>query len=76
MQTEAAALLEKVSEMDDLVVQFDDGDADKRLIEAWKCARHYGLACATAQFVHVFVKRQCCQFHAFAQGQVGVKAGS
>ena len=39
VETDVAALLEKVSDMDDLVVQFDGGDAGKRFIEAWKRAR-------------------------------------
>ena len=34
-----AARLEKVSDMDDRVVQFDGSDAGKRFIEAWKRAR-------------------------------------
>jgi hypothetical protein len=39
VETDVAALLEKVSDMDDLVVQFDGSDAGKRFIEAWKRAR-------------------------------------
>ena len=39
VETDVAALLEKVSDMDDLVVQFDGTDAGKRFIEAWKRAR-------------------------------------
>ena len=39
VETDVAALLEKVSDMDDLVVQFDSNDAGKRFIEAWKRAR-------------------------------------
>ena len=39
VETDVAALLEKVSDMDDLVVQFDGGDVGKRFIEAWKRAR-------------------------------------
>ncbi|MEK7684690.1 MAG: hypothetical protein AAB466_04645 [Verrucomicrobiota bacterium] len=39
VETDVAALLEKVSDMDDLVVQFDGGEASKRFIEAWKRAR-------------------------------------
>ena len=36
---DVAALLEKVSDMDDLVVQFDGSEPGKRFIEAWKRAR-------------------------------------
>ena len=39
VETDVAALLEKVSDMDDLVVQFDGSDVGKRFIEAWKRAR-------------------------------------
>lgn len=39
VETDVAGLLEKVSDMDDLVVQFDGSDAGKRFIEAWKRAR-------------------------------------
>ena len=39
VDTDVAALLEKVSDMDDLVVQFDTGEPGKRFIEAWKRAR-------------------------------------
>jgi len=39
VETDVAALLEKVSDLDDLVVQFDSGDAGSRFKEAWKRAR-------------------------------------
>ena len=39
VETDVAALLEKVSDMDDLVVQFDGTDAGRRFVEAWKRAR-------------------------------------
>ncbi len=39
VETDVAALFEKVSDMDDLVVQFDGGEPGKRFIEAWKRAR-------------------------------------
>jgi len=39
VETDVADLLENVSDMDDLAVQFDGSDAGKRLIEAWKRAR-------------------------------------
>ena len=39
VETDVAALLEKVSDMDDLVMQFDGGEPGKRFIEAWKRAR-------------------------------------
>ena len=39
VETDAADLLEMVSDMDDLVVQFDGSDAGKRFVEAWKRAR-------------------------------------
>ena len=39
VETDVAALLEKVSDMDDLVVQFDGSEPGKRFIEAWKRAR-------------------------------------
>ena len=39
VETDVAALLEKVSDLDDLVVQFDSGDAGNRFKEAWKRAR-------------------------------------
>ncbi len=39
VETDMAALLEKVSDLDDLVVQFDSGDAGNRFKEAWKRAR-------------------------------------
>jgi len=39
VETDVADLLDKVSDMDDLVVQFDGNDAGKRFIEAWKRAR-------------------------------------
>ena len=35
-ETDVAALLEKVSDMDDLIVQFDGCELGKRFIEAWK----------------------------------------
>ena len=43
METELAALLEKVKDMDDLVVQFDGSDAGKRFIETWKRPHHRGF---------------------------------
>ena len=39
VETDVAALLEKVSDMDDLVVQFDAGEPGNRFKEAWKRAR-------------------------------------
>jgi hypothetical protein len=39
VETDVADLLENLSDMDDLVVQFDDCDAGKRFIESWKPAR-------------------------------------
>jgi len=39
VETDVAALLEAVSDLDDLVVQFDGNEAGKRFIEAWKRAR-------------------------------------
>jgi hypothetical protein len=39
VETDVAALLEKVSDLDDLVVQFDGGDAGNRFKDAWKRAR-------------------------------------
>lgn len=39
VETDVAALLEKVSDLDDLVVQFDGSEAGERFIEAWKRAR-------------------------------------
>jgi len=39
VDTDTAALLEQVADMDDLVLQFDGTDAGKRFIEAWKRAR-------------------------------------
>ena len=39
VETDVAALLETVADMDDLVVQFDGSDAGRRFIEAWKRAR-------------------------------------
>jgi hypothetical protein len=39
VETDVAALLDQVHDLDDLVVQFDGSDAGKRFIEAWKRAR-------------------------------------
>lgn len=39
IDTDTAALLELVSDMDDLVIQFDTTDLGQRFIEAWKGAR-------------------------------------
>jgi hypothetical protein len=39
VETDTAALVESVSDMDDLALQFDGTDAGKRFIEAWKRAR-------------------------------------
>ena len=39
VETDVAALVEKVNDMDDLVLQFDGGDAGNRFKEAWKRAR-------------------------------------
>ena len=39
METDTASLVEDVTDMDDLVLQFDGSDAGKRFIEAWKRAR-------------------------------------
>ena len=38
-ETDVAALMEKVSDMDDLIVKFDGSDSGKRFVEAWKRAR-------------------------------------
>jgi len=39
VETDVAALVEAVSDLDDLVVQFDGTEAGRRFIEAWKRAR-------------------------------------
>lgn len=39
VETDVAALVEAVSDLDDLVVQFDGSEAGERFIEAWKRAR-------------------------------------
>ena len=39
VETDIADLVEQVSDMDDLALQFDGTDAGKRFIEAWKRAR-------------------------------------
>jgi hypothetical protein len=39
VETDVAALVADVTDMDDLVMQFDGTDAGKRFIEAWKRAR-------------------------------------
>jgi len=39
VEADVAELLEKVSHMDDLAVQFDGSEPGKRFIEAWKRAR-------------------------------------
>ena len=39
VETDVAALVQKVSDMDDLVLQFDSTAAGQRFIEAWKRAR-------------------------------------
>ena len=39
IETDVAALLEKVADMDDLVVQFDGTDHGRRFVEAWRRAR-------------------------------------
>lgn len=39
LDTDVAALVEMVNDLDDLVLQFDGTDAGKRFIEAWKRAR-------------------------------------
>lgn len=39
VETDAAALVAKVHDMDDLVVQFDTSEPGKRFIEAWRRAR-------------------------------------
>ena len=39
VETDTADLVQQVSDMDDLVLQFDGTDAGKRFIEAWKRAR-------------------------------------
>jgi hypothetical protein len=39
VETDTAAVLEQVADLDDLVLQFDGTDAGKRFIEAWKRAR-------------------------------------
>jgi len=39
VETETAGLLEDVSDLDDLVLQFAGGEAGRRFIEAWKGAR-------------------------------------
>ena len=38
-ETDVAGLLERVRDLDDIVLQFDDTDEGKRFIEAWKRAR-------------------------------------
>jgi hypothetical protein len=40
VETDVAALVTDVTDMDDLVLQFDGTDAGKRFIEAWKRARN------------------------------------
>jgi hypothetical protein len=39
VETDIAALMESVSDMDDLALQFDGTEAGKRFVEAWKRAR-------------------------------------
>jgi hypothetical protein len=39
VETDTAALVESVSDMDDMVLQFDGTEAGKRFVEAWKRAR-------------------------------------
>lgn len=39
VETDVAALVQLVTDMDDLAIQFDGTDAGKRFIEAWKRAR-------------------------------------
>ena len=39
VETDTAALVALVTDMDDLAVQFDGSDAGKRFVEAWKRAR-------------------------------------
>lgn len=39
VETDTAALVEKVADMDDLVLQYDSTDDGKRFIDAWKHAR-------------------------------------
>ncbi|MBI3415225.1 MAG: hypothetical protein HY043_07880 [Verrucomicrobia bacterium] len=39
METDTAALVEFVTDMDDLALQFDGTEAGRRFIEAWKRAR-------------------------------------
>ena len=39
METDTAALVELVTDMDDLVLQFDGTEAGRRFIDAWKRAR-------------------------------------
>ena len=39
VETDVAALMQKVNDMDDLALQFDTGEPGKRFIEAWKRAR-------------------------------------
>jgi hypothetical protein len=39
VETDTAALMESVSSMDNLALQFDGTDAGKRFVEAWKRAR-------------------------------------
>ena len=39
VETDAASLLDQLSDLDDLILQFDGTDAGKRFIEAWKRAR-------------------------------------
>ncbi len=39
VETDTAALMESVNDMDDMVLQFDGTDAGKRFVEAWKRAR-------------------------------------
>jgi hypothetical protein len=39
LETDTAGLVEDVTDMDDLAIQFDGTDAGKRIIGAWKRAR-------------------------------------
>lgn len=39
IETDTASLLDQLTDLDDLILQFDGTDAGKRLIEAWKRAR-------------------------------------
>jgi hypothetical protein len=39
VETDTAALVESVSDMDDMALQFDSTGAGKRFVEAWKRAR-------------------------------------